>query len=329
MVPDKLTTRCPHFSVGPARTGTRTTWIRHGLFLTRSNFPHRHGKTHQHAWESLLGRWEEPHGHILTTKVRGQAGSSPYRFQDIIHKFPELRPCKVRGIYLNDFQPTCGTIHDALTDTRAMLGVSQIRPQHTSKSHKPTSNHSVTCLIFNQTCTERPQSRPSLPPWEHHNTLPDLWDLLVVPENGSHEKPRTSEDAHNYPSRHCEARPAPQQSTHFRGRGDCRDDADGLNHYRAMASTMFNRQKCTSGCLDTCPFVLRLCPLRQHLAPHPSVQNGPHEKPRHVRGMPTTTHLDTVRPGRHLNRAHISEDEATGETLLIASTLALPRLRPC
>ncbi|KAF1855662.1 hypothetical protein Lal_00046773 [Lupinus albus] len=91
------------------------------------------------------------------------------------------------------------------------------------------------------------------------------------------------------------------------GRGDCRDDADGLNHYRAMASTMFNRQKCTSGCLDTCPFVLRLCPLRQHLAPHPSVQNGPHEKPRHVRGMPTTTHLDTVRPGRHLNRAHISE----------------------
>ncbi|KAF1854469.1 hypothetical protein Lal_00046857 [Lupinus albus] len=62
MVPDKLTTRCPHFSVGPARTGTRTTWIRHGLFLTRSNFPHRHGKTHQHAWESFWGAGREPHG---------------------------------------------------------------------------------------------------------------------------------------------------------------------------------------------------------------------------------------------------------------------------
>ncbi|KAF1854991.1 hypothetical protein Lal_00031732 [Lupinus albus] len=67
MVPDKLTTRCPHFSVGPARTGTRTTWIRHGLFLTRSNFPHRHGKTHQHAWESLLGRWEGAPWHAILT----------------------------------------------------------------------------------------------------------------------------------------------------------------------------------------------------------------------------------------------------------------------
>ncbi|KAF1855986.1 hypothetical protein Lal_00045248 [Lupinus albus] len=67
MVPDKLTTRCPHFSVGPARTGTRTTWIRRGLFLTRSNFPHGHGKTHQHAWESLLGRWEGAPWHAILT----------------------------------------------------------------------------------------------------------------------------------------------------------------------------------------------------------------------------------------------------------------------
>ncbi|KAF1855498.1 hypothetical protein Lal_00043750 [Lupinus albus] len=127
-------------------------------------------------------------------------------------------------------------------------------------------------------------------------------------QNGSHEKPRhvrgmptTTHLGTVRPGRHL------NRAHISEGRGDCRDDADGLNHYRAMASTMFNRQKCTSGCLDTCPFVLRLCPLRQHLAPHPSVQNGPHEKPRHVRGMPTTTHLDTVRPGRHLNRAHISE----------------------
>ncbi|KAF1891706.1 hypothetical protein Lal_00031676 [Lupinus albus] len=101
MVPDKLTTRCPHFSVGPARTGTRMTWIRHGLFLTRSNFPNRHGKTHQHAWESLLGRWEGAPWHAILT-----------------HQ--ELRPCKVEAFTSNDFQPMCGTIHDALTDTRAM-----------------------------------------------------------------------------------------------------------------------------------------------------------------------------------------------------------------
>ncbi|KAF1856492.1 hypothetical protein Lal_00046787 [Lupinus albus] len=72
MVPDKLTTRCPHFSVGPARTGTRTTWIRRGLFLTRSNFPHGHGKTHQHAWESLLGRWEGAPWHAILTHQAGE-----------------------------------------------------------------------------------------------------------------------------------------------------------------------------------------------------------------------------------------------------------------
>ncbi|KAF1891655.1 hypothetical protein Lal_00043803 [Lupinus albus] len=122
-----------------------------------------------------------------------------------------------------------------------------------------------------------------------------------------HMNTRQFRGIRNNPSRHCEARQAPQQRTLFRGTGNRGHVADGLNHKRAMASTMFNRQKCTSGCLETCPFVLRPCPLEQHLAPHPSVQNGSHEKPRHVRGMPTTTHLGTVRPGRHLNRAHISE----------------------
>ncbi|KAF1854963.1 hypothetical protein Lal_00048031 [Lupinus albus] len=58
----------------------------------------------------------------------------------------------------------------------------------------------------------------------------------------------------NNPSRHCEARQAPQQRTLFRGTGNRGHVADGLNHKRAMASTMFNRQKCTSGCLETCPF---------------------------------------------------------------------------
>ncbi|KAF1854470.1 hypothetical protein Lal_00046858 [Lupinus albus] len=127
MVPDKLTTRCPHFSVGPARTGTRTTWIRHGLFLTRSNFPHRHGKTHQHAWESLLGRWEGAPWHAILTHQGAWAGRQlpPIEFQEYYYKhFPELRPCKVEAFTSNDFQPTCGTIHDALTDTRAMAWVS-------------------------------------------------------------------------------------------------------------------------------------------------------------------------------------------------------------
>ncbi|KAE9584324.1 hypothetical protein Lalb_Chr00c23g0406321 [Lupinus albus] len=45
--------------------------------------------------------------------------------RNIIHKhFPELRPCKVEAFTSNDFQPTCGTIHDALTDTCAMAWVS-------------------------------------------------------------------------------------------------------------------------------------------------------------------------------------------------------------
>ncbi|KAF1856283.1 hypothetical protein Lal_00046667 [Lupinus albus] len=64
----------PTFSVGPARTGTRTTWIRRGLFLTRSNFPHGHGKTHQHAWESLLGRWEGAPWHAILTHQGAWAG---------------------------------------------------------------------------------------------------------------------------------------------------------------------------------------------------------------------------------------------------------------
>ncbi|KAF1891620.1 hypothetical protein Lal_00043767 [Lupinus albus] len=126
-------------------------------------------------------------------------------------------------------------------------------------------------------------------------------------DHATHEDTTILRDSRNYPSRHCEARQACQQRTLFRGTGNRGHVADGLNHYRAMASAMFNRQKCTSGCLETYPFVLRPCPLEQHLAPHPSLQNGSHEKPRHVRGMPTTTHLGTVRPGRHLNRAHISE----------------------
>ncbi|KAF1855141.1 hypothetical protein Lal_00046596 [Lupinus albus] len=148
--------------------------------------------------------------------------------------------------------------------------------------------------------------------------LPDAWELdpsclKILPKPSVQIRPhmntRQFRGIRNNPSRHCEARQAPQQRTLFRGTGNRGHVADGLNHKRAMASTMFNRQKCTSGCLETCPFVLRPCPLEQHLAPHPSVQNGSHEKPRHVRGMPTTTHLGTVRPGRHLNRAHISEGQ--------------------
>ncbi|KAF1891690.1 hypothetical protein Lal_00049263 [Lupinus albus] len=123
-------------------------------------------------------------------------------------------------------------------------------------------------------------------------------------DQATHENTTIPRDSRNNPSRHCEARQAPQQRTLFRGTGNRGHVADGLNHYRAMASTMFNRQKCTSGCLETCPFVLQPCPLEQHLAPHPSVQNGSHEKPRHVRGMPTTTHLGTVRPGRTSTDTH-------------------------
>ncbi|KAF1855493.1 hypothetical protein Lal_00043744 [Lupinus albus] len=45
--------------------------------LTRSNFPHRHGKTHQHAWESLLGRWEGAPWHAILT----HQGSTRYIHQ--------------------------------------------------------------------------------------------------------------------------------------------------------------------------------------------------------------------------------------------------------
>ncbi|KAF1856258.1 hypothetical protein Lal_00048562 [Lupinus albus] len=92
MVPDKLTTRCPHFSVGPARTGTPCL-----------------GKLAGALGGSPMARHPDP----------------PRSSRNIIHKhFPELRPCKVEAFTSNDFQPTCGTIHDALTDTRAMAWVS-------------------------------------------------------------------------------------------------------------------------------------------------------------------------------------------------------------
>ncbi|KAF1891633.1 hypothetical protein Lal_00043779 [Lupinus albus] len=48
-------------------------------------------------------------------------------------------------------------------------------------------------------------------------------------ERSTREASARPRDAHNYPSRHCEAGPAPQQSTHFRGRGDWRDVADCFN----------------------------------------------------------------------------------------------------
>ncbi|KAF1855320.1 hypothetical protein Lal_00046661 [Lupinus albus] len=124
MVPDKLTTRCPHFSVGPARTGTRTTWIRRGLFLTRSNFPHGHGKTHQHAWESLLGRWEGAPWHAILTHQAGEHfiipenwkisvghGSAPYHAFTEIGNAPRTHVPIVDLAPTNRTQPSFGFIH--------------------------------------------------------------------------------------------------------------------------------------------------------------------------------------------------------------------------
>ncbi|KAF1856215.1 hypothetical protein Lal_00046817 [Lupinus albus] len=54
-------------------------------------------------------------------------------------------------------------------------------------------------------------------------------------------------DANSYPSRHCEARPAPQQSTLSEGQGDRRDVVGCVKHGRTLASTMMNRPWCTSG----------------------------------------------------------------------------------
>ncbi|KAF1891666.1 hypothetical protein Lal_00046521 [Lupinus albus] len=55
-----------------------------------------------------------------------------------------------------------------------------------------------------------------------------------------HMNTRQFRGIRNNPSRHCEARQAPQQRTLFRGTGNRGHVADGLNHKRAMASTMFN-----------------------------------------------------------------------------------------
>ncbi|KAF1854975.1 hypothetical protein Lal_00048044 [Lupinus albus] len=140
-------------------------------------------------------------------KLAGALGGSPMArhpdpprsSRNIIHKhFPELRPCKVEAFTSNDFQPTCGTIHDALTDTRAMAWAT------------------IKTLASAMGTT--------------HNTLPDYGTYApscsaYMPMKGSPstttfraeratvEGTTIPRDPRNKPTLHCEARPAPQQNT--------------------------------------------------------------------------------------------------------------------